>query len=293
MRPDGTLWLGRNLAGPAIHAEAGGSRNRIGRQTMSISITSRKSITAGAVGFALSLATIAVHAQNAPLAAPCNQFDTVGGGALGVSPGPVGPPLSLGFDVGSGQCNGSFTAARPAKFPSSHGVGIELAMRAEQRSIGQVPNNSGNYLVETGADLTSNPEKPRAWWNFQHSIAYGGDISDLDSLCFVIRTDAGSSVPGPSTDMLALRPVIDDRNNQPNSTLTYDDLYQTSQNPVFGWFPGGYDMNEEGAWTLTLTALRKNKTAEVSICIHTPNAVCGPPPSSKPKDVKARALACK
>jgi hypothetical protein len=42
----------------------------------------------------LALATGGAHA-----AAPCNELETVGGGALGISPGPLGPPASLGWDV--------------------------------------------------------------------------------------------------------------------------------------------------------------------------------------------------
>ncbi len=202
--------------------------------------------------------------------APCNEPGVVGGGELGLSPGPVGPPTSLGFDVGAGQCNGSFAIVSDPGFP---GGALELAMRAEQRGIGQVTNNGGDYTVAVGPDPTNGA---RAWWNFQHSIAYQGDIDDLDALTFDIRTDVGTSVPATPADMLALRGPsgpIDDRNNQPNPTSTYADLYQTSQNPVFGWL-SSYDMNEEGAWKLTLTAERDGSALESSICIHTPAAAC-------------------
>ena len=43
---------------------------------------------------------------------PCNDPDTVGGGQLGISPGPTTPADSLGWDVGTGQCNGSFTVTQ-------------------------------------------------------------------------------------------------------------------------------------------------------------------------------------
>jgi hypothetical protein len=212
----------------------------------------------------------------------CNEADTVGDGTLGVSPGPVGPPDSLGWDVGSGQCNGSFTTTVDGDFPSLDGDGLELGMRAEQRSVGQVDNNGGDYEVETGPDDTE-PNPNRAWWNFQHSIAYDGNIDDLDELVFAIRTDAGSAVPAPPADLLALRATIDDRNNQSNPTATYSDLYQTSQNPLFGWLTDGasgpYDINEGGAWTLTLAALEDDALASVSICIHTPLESCDAPPA--------------
>jgi hypothetical protein len=72
----------------------------------------------------------------------------VGGGQAGNSPGPVGRPNSLGWDVGGGQCNGSFTVTRDSAFPSADGDGIELGMRAEQRSVGQVANVGGDYEVD-------------------------------------------------------------------------------------------------------------------------------------------------
>lgn len=222
-------------------------------------------------------------------AAPCNQPDNIGGGVpVGTSPGPVGPPDSLGWDVGAGQCNGSFTSTTNV-FP---GGAIELAMRAEERSVGQVARVGANeYVVQTGPDPT-NPA--RAWWNFQQSIAYS-DIEALDSLTFTIQTISGPNLPdAPAFDLLALRGLIDDRNNQPNPTLLYGDLYQTSQNPVFGWFDAtsdndanpndNFDYDEEGAWVLTITAVDGMSTASVSICIHTPGASCPPAqvPASSP-----------
>jgi hypothetical protein len=237
------------------------------RSTHEISWRGTTCSWAGALALALLMPIPAV-------AAPCNEADTVGGGTLGVSPGPVGPPNSLGWDVGSGQCNGSFTTTLDG--------GLELGMRAEQRSVGQVANNGGDYEVQTGPDDTQ-PNPNRAWWNFQQSIAYDGDIDDLDELVFTIRTDAGSAVPALPADLLALRATIDDRNNQPNATATYGDLYQTSQNPLFGWLTDGasgpYDLNEEGAWTLTLAAVEDGSLASVSICIHTPAEACDAPPA--------------
>jgi hypothetical protein len=222
----------------------------------------------------LALATGGAHA-----AAPCNELETVGGGALGISPGSVGPPDSLGWDVGSGQCNGSFTVTRDFAFPSAGGNGIELGLRAEERREGQVANVGGSYEVETGHDTTPPEALNLAWWSFQQSIAYDGEIDDLDELLFVIRTDDGPSVPAGPTDMLdpVLRAAIESRNNRPNPTSTYAELYQTSQNPVFGWFDS-YDVDDEGAWTLTLAAAKDGALADVSICIHTPEAACAPPP---------------
>jgi hypothetical protein len=203
-------------------------------------------------------------------AVTCDLPETVGGGTLGVS----SPSPGAGWDVGTGQCNGDFSVIRDAAFPGSGGDGLELGMRAEQRRVGQVnpPAHTGNdYEVQTGDDPGTGGT--RAWWNFQQSIAYDGDIDDLDFLTFGVRTDDGPSVPNGPFDMLALRPFIDDR-LAPKSTVTYDDIYQTSQNPVFApWF-GVYDMADEGAWTLTLAAGEDGRFTSVSICIHTPNSAC-------------------
>jgi len=95
----------------------------------------------------------------------CDLTDTVGGGALGNSPGPDGAPISahLGWDVGSGQCKSSFTVTRDTLFPSDSGGGIELGLRAEQRRVGQVANNIGDYEVQTGHDTTVPAAADRAW----------------------------------------------------------------------------------------------------------------------------------
>ncbi|MCE3246841.1 MAG: hypothetical protein K0R41_666, partial [Geminicoccaceae bacterium] len=157
----------------------------------------------GAMALAsLSLPGIARADHDSLHSTPCDGTETVGGGQLGIAPGPVGPPDSLGWDLGSGQCNGSFTVVRDVDFPSPDGDGIELGMRAEQRSVGQVANGGGDYTVQTGADPTTGG---RAWWNFQQSIAYDGNIGDLDALVFAIRVDASSAVAAPPTDMLAIR----------------------------------------------------------------------------------------
>ncbi len=229
--------------------------------------------------------------------AACNKDYTVGGGELGTTDQDgtsIGPPTSLGWDVGTGQCNGSFTVTRDTSIPSDDGKGIELAIRAQQRGVTPVTNTSSNgvYEVQKGSDPSTvsipHPNGTRAWWNFQHSIAYGGNINELNSLTFIIRTDAGASVPAGPFDMLALRQFIDDRNDtnngQPvnrgvsskNPTTDFNDLYQTSQNPVLApWFDT-FDYNSEGAWTLTLVAEKKGRFASVSICVHTPNAACDP-----------------
>lgn len=217
---------------------------------------------------------------------PCDEADTVGGGLLGTSPGPIGPPNSLGWDVGSGQCNGSFSTTTDATFP---GGALELGLRAEERRVGQLaPSSPNNYEVQLGHDDTPAAELDRAWWNFQGSIAYEGDIADIDELTLTIITDVGPNPPvAPSLDLQLLRgfPTFDARNNQPNPTTEFADIFQFSQNPVFGWFANpadgdgfsdGFDYNEEGAWRFILSATEEGHTSSVSICIHTPGAQCKP-----------------
>lgn len=255
----------------------------------------------GALGVLLLAAVIAVGGGVAQAdhidghATPCNLSASVGGGQPGLSPGPTGPPDSahLGWDVGSGQCNGSFTVTDDASFAGGH---IELGLRAEQRSVGQVADNGGgDYTVQLGSDTTQ-PNANRAWWNFQPSIAYSGNINDLDALTLTIVTDRGSAIPpSPTTDLLALRGAIDDRHANTTPTSGFTDLYQISQNSLFGWlnacttnadctvgtcthpFSVGLCLSEEGAWKFTLAATEGADTAQATICIHTPGtSCCGP-----------------
>lgn len=218
-------------------------------------------------------------------ATPCNAVDTVGGGNLGVSPGPVGAPDSLGWDVGSGQCNGSFTVTADPAFPGGQ---LELGLRAEQRRIGQVARlGADDYEVELGPDLGPPAAPNRAWWNFQGSIAYGGDIDDLDALTLKITTDVGPNQPAAAVvDLLAIRALLDARNANPNPTSGFADLFQFSQNPEFGWFSaapdtdgnptGKFDYSKAGAWRFTLTATEGGVSKSVSACIHTPGEKCAP-----------------
>ena len=211
-------------------------------------------------------------------ATACDLTDTVGGGTLDVSPSP-----GAGWDVGSGQCNGSFTSTTDGSFP---GGALELALRAEERRIGQVDRSIPNdYEVQTGHDTTAAPALNRAWWNFQGSIAYDGNIDELDILTLEIITDVGPNTPtAPVIDLLALRGLIDDRISP--STAGFADLYQISQNPEFGWFApasdldanptGAFDYDAEGAWRFIITAVEGEETSSVAICIHTPNAQCNP-----------------
>ena len=198
---------------------------------------------------------------------------------------PVGPANSLGWGVGSGQCNGSFSATTDGAFP---GGALELGLRAEQRRIGQVGQTGPNdYTVQTGPDVGPPASVNRAWWNFQGSIAYGGSIASLDALTLSITTDVGPNLPtAPVVDLLPLRVFIDDRNNQPNATAGFADLYQLSQNPEFGWFSptsdtdpnptGAFDYAALGAWRFTLTAVEGASSSSVSVCIHTPGQQCVP-----------------
>ncbi|MGB9150568.1 MAG: hypothetical protein WCB36_10015 [Burkholderiales bacterium] len=233
-----------------------------------------------ATNFALLL--LAVTALPAVAAGTCNLGTSVGGGTANVS-----PSAGAGWDVGSGQCNGDFTVITDSSFPG--GV-LELGMRIEQRLAGQLnpPQHSGtSYEVQTGPDPSTisipYTNGTRAWWNFQHSIAYNGganSINSLDGLSFAIRTDVGIVNPAaPAVDMLFLRGIIDDRHT-PKTTAAFSDLYQTSQNPVFGWFAPTYNLasTAPGAWMMTLAAVKSGRISSVSICAHTTGQVCAAPP---------------
>lgn len=231
-----------------------------------------RSAGSAALRWSAAICVALAIAMPAMASGACNNAATVGGGTLLVS-----PSAGAGWDVGSGQCNGDFTVVTNSLFP---GGALELGMRIEQRSQGQInpPQHSGvNYEVQTGADPSN---LTRAWWNFQHSIAYNGGIGTLDNLTFAIRRDVGTQLPAqPVVDMLALRAVIDDR-HVPKSTASFTDIYQTSQNPTFGWFSPAYNLTDSGpgAWTLTLAAVKAGKISSVSICAHTPDASCATAP---------------
>jgi hypothetical protein len=115
-------------------------------------VKQRFGVIATALSAGLVLVLVSAPAYSVPPAGSCDLADSVGGGAAGNSPGPVGPPNSLGWDVGSGQCNGSFTVTRDTSFPST-GSGIELGIRAEQRGQGQLTRKGAfDYEVQLGPD---------------------------------------------------------------------------------------------------------------------------------------------
>jgi hypothetical protein len=279
--------LNYGIQGPVLHAHAFLRKNLLEDSEMK---QVKRTIVLGM--FALA----ALAPGHASAATPCDLPGTVGGGAIGLlSPGPVGPPNSLGWDVGSGQCNGSFSITSEPGFP---GGAIELGLRAEQRRIGQVaPSGPNDYTVQTGPDVGPAVALNRAWWNFQGAIAYGGAIADLDALTLEITTDVGPNLPAnPLVDLLAIRAIIDDRNNQPNATTGFADLYQVSQNPEFGWFApasdtdanptGAFDYDAPGAWRFKLTAVEGSSRASVTVCIHTPGQVCALAPNAAKQKVR-------
>src|SRR5688572_4496632 len=90
-------------------------------------------------------------------------------------------------DVGAGQVNGNFSVTTDTAFGSG---GIQLGLRAEQRSVGAVIPTFGDLTALDGYQVMAGPDPTnpsRAWWNFQLSIGYGSstsgaDIDDLDGL---------------------------------------------------------------------------------------------------------------
>jgi len=175
------------------------------------------------------------------------------------------------WDVGSGQVNGNFSVTSDADFL---GGPIELGLRAEQRRVGAVvPTAGDNYLVQPGIQ----PGVPnRAWWNFQLSIAYV-DIDELDTLTLTIALIDGTNSPPAGTgifDLLAVRGIIDDRNV--NGDANFDDIYQVSQNPLFGWFDPAYDLSlgSTFAYLFTLTATSGDSSVSASMCVQTDGLSC-------------------
>ena len=229
-------------------------------------------LLAAAIVIGFGPATSALAAGGTATVAACNQLDVVGNGGDLTEGASTGAATGLGYDVGTGICNGGFTVFEDSAFPSAGGPkserGIELGMRAIHRFSGQyVRSGTDTYIVANGfrvpADATSG-----SLWGFQHSIAYDGNISDLDALTFFIRTDEGTSVPanfGTGNgvyDMKLLRGAFLDNRHftgtaipTDNPTDEWNDLYQTSQAPVFftfGWLLNAaestfYDVDEAGA----------------------------------------------
>lgn len=228
----------------------------------------------------------------APLAS-CNDPDVVGNGGDLTEGASNGTAQALGWDVGSGQCNGSFTVTLDNAFPSA-GIGtesgIELGIRAIKRFTGSyVRSGTANDSYEVDLGYRDGIPANGSIWGFQHSIAYDGSINNLDSLNFIIQTDKGTSVPINAGFGNGIYPMnlfrfgLDDRNGSPaNSTPEWNDLYQTSQAPAFNTFwwlsnsalTGPYDVNEEGAWTFRIIAEEAGDIATVEICIHTADADC-------------------
>ena len=179
------------------------------------------------------------------------------------------------WDVGSGQVNGHFSVTSDTAF---NGVGIQLGLRAEQRRVGAVTPTGDNYSVQGGLDPgTTN----RAWWNFQFSTGYNDPIGSLDSLVLGIRKDAGTNAAPTGSglfDLLAVRASIDDR-KLPKSDTSFSDIYQGSQNPLFGWFSGySLDPTQTFAYRFTLGATKGGEFVSTSMCIHTGELACSAAP---------------
>jgi MYXO-CTERM domain-containing protein len=200
------------------------------------------------------------------------------------------------WDVGSGQVNGNFSVTTDSAFA---GVGLQLGIRAEQRSAGAVVPTFNDqyplsgYVVNAGTDTTQ-PNPARAWWNFQFSIGSNlpistGAANGLDALTLQIEKIAGTNSTPSGTgifDLLSARPFIDDRNcpgTPPTPCAphtadpTYADVYQASQNPVFfPWFapPYSLDGDETFAYRFTLTATEGSASVSTSMCVATAGLSC-------------------
>ena len=195
--------------------------------------------------------------------------------AVSVSAAPVHTDNTnvTSWEVGSGQVNGNFSVTSDSAFA---GGSLELGLRGEQRSAGAIVPTGNNYTAQTGTDTTQ-PNPARAWWNFQGSIAYNGLIGDLDALTLQIIKDAGtnnSPTPPGTFDLKSLRGAIDDRN--PVADPNFSDIFQFSQNPVFGWFTPPYSLAADAtfAYRFILTATEGSSSISTSMCVASPGLAC-------------------
>ncbi len=170
------------------------------------------------------------------------------------------------WNVGSGQPQDNFLLTQVSAFP---GGMLELGQRAIFRqSATPVALTGDTYLVYSGFQTAGEYGAPttvtnRNRWNFDYHISYGGGVQNLDSLTMTIMSPSGNTVMAPFFDMK----VANNDNVTGSTPFPGGDsqnpvfFIQDSQNPVFApWFAPSFDMNVEGIYTFTLTAVEANTT---------------------------------
>ncbi len=214
------------------------------------------------------------------------------------------------WNVGLGQANGDFQV----QTGQLGGQNIELGIRATERKVGNITPSGGTYDVPLGFSAGGTPtDANRAAWNFDFHISYGGDFAGLDSLSLLISS-SNANVPasGGVFDLLnpAFRAAVDchtpstpsgsfpnglicasavapagatsDAGNvdagSPGDNSDPANLYQASQNPVFGYFGPPFDFDLPGIYDFTLQATLGVETISTSMSVRAGGAAAVPEP---------------
>ena len=216
------------------------------------------------------------------------------------------------WNVGSGQANGDFQVQNG----QLGGEVIELGIRASERKVGNITPSGSTYDVPLGFSAGGSPsDQNRAAWNFDFHIGYGGDIADLDSLTLritsnnantpanggvfdllnpIFRSNADCHTPGPPSGSFpnglicasALSPAgaLSDAGNvdatSPGDNSNPTILYQSSQNPTFGFFTPSFDFDLLGIYEFTLEAAASGQTVSTGMTVRAGGAAAVPEPGT-------------
>lgn len=178
------------------------------------------------------------------------------------------------WNVGSGQPQDNFLLDSYQAFP---GGMLELGQRTIHRqSATPVPVTGNTYTVWSGYQTAGEFGAPvtnmaRNRWNFDYHIYYAGGFANLDSLTMTITSPLGNTVTAPFFDMkVANNDNVTGAQPYPMGDSMNPAFYiQDSQNPVFApWFVATFDMNVEGLYTFTLTAVEGSTTASQTMFVN-------------------------
>lgn len=172
--------------------------------------------------------------------------------------------VAPGYYNGTGNSSDNFTVA----FDN----GIELGLRAKQRSSNTpVPNVGNVYSVPTGAD-TAQPNPNRAWWNFDFSInlnPLGGSslvLTDITALLTIEDLmNGGSASVNPLThytDNATWGPSGEQGGSVGTQNYATNWGAQNSQNPVFGEFTSlfpSFDKADDNYFRFTLSVFQNGR----------------------------------
>ena len=178
---------------------------------------------------------------------------------------------------------------------------LTLGLRAIERGVGPVTPVGNVYAANLGLATGS---LTRAWWNFDvyAGLTGVGTLAGLSALTLGITTLGGSTPASASFNLLngTLRAAIDCHvigcvngspvnpdamvidlvagNDGPGSaTADMGHFYNASQNPTFApWF-APFDVNNDGIYNFTLTAIdRSGQSVQTSMSVNAGNVVPEP-----------------